>query len=106
MPLPFLVQQHPPVHLLRGAVKEIGAALALAHLDVAKDVVAAFRLHAEHLVEVGGNLLERSLSTVDAANLADALDKFNELGSLARPPQGRGIGRYVVFLFVLGGDEG
>ena len=59
-PLPFLVQQHPPVHLLRRAVKEVGAALALAHLDVVVNVVTAFSLHAEHLVAVGSYLFQRA----------------------------------------------
>ena len=72
----------------------VGAALALAHLDVIIDMVAAFRLYAEHLVAVGSYLFQRCFTAVYTAHLADAIDKFHEVGRLARPPHGRGIGRH------------
>ena len=40
-PFPFLVQQHPPVHLLRGAVKEIGAAPVQSEMTVATNSLYA-----------------------------------------------------------------
>ncbi len=66
-PLQLLITQHSLVQFFLHPVNEIGAAFVLPAFDISVEAVAVFRINPEYLIEKWGELFERHIAVVDAA---------------------------------------
>ena len=83
----------------------IGAAAVFPSLDGGIGVIAlaVFDFQPEYTGEVPQQFPHAGFSSIDIFQCVKSVQQFYQVHGAARPPQGRGIGRYVIFLFVLGG---
>ena len=84
-PLQFLIPANLLVEFLLHLVNEIGTAGILAQFDGRVEAVALLGVEPEELVEGRGEHLQGCLSVVNAAHLAQPVNKFHEVEGVAHP---------------------
>lgn len=83
----FVITLHSQVQMLAHLVEEIGAALALASLDVRISVVKALRidLHTEDTSEKSGQFVHGRFPVVDTLHLVQGVYQLDQLDGRTRP---------------------